>query len=251
MEQDIAIRRLMDLSKKSYNNSCYTFSDFLSLAQISDFYSIVNESIFGGYTIFGGYEDAERAMIRFGSEEELGYVMDFPIEVLKVEPLIKKFSDKLTHRDYLGAIMNLGITREKLGDIVMDGNDAYVIVEEQLSDYIIDNLTKVKHTSIIVKKSTSDNIKKNIKMVEKNIIAASCRIDGVIAKMVNVSREGAIELFRSKKVFLNGRLCENNSYQLKEGDIVTVRGFGKFIFEHISGTTRSGRYNITISTFES
>lgn len=249
MEQDIIIRRLYDLAKKAYNSSCFTFSDFLSASQLSDFYGIENDNIFKGYKIFGGYDNAERVMIRFGNEEELGYSVEFPIDVIRVEPLLKKFSDEFSHRDYLGALMNLGITRETLGDIILNDKTAYVIVNSKMSDFILDNLNKVKHTSVKAIISRESDINNTISFEEKNIIASSCRIDGVMSKVLNISRETSLNLFRNKKVFLNGRLYENNSYQLKAGDIISVRGYGKFIFECINKITKSGKFNIKINIY--
>jgi len=249
LEQEILKKRLYDLAKKSYNSSCFTFTDFLTPAEVSDFYGIANDEIFKGYTVFGGFDNAERVMIRFGNADEFGYEVDFPINILKVEPLIKKFSDDLNHRDFLGAIMNLGIARETIGDIILKNNTAYVMVSEKMTAYIIENLSRIRHTSVRVIQDNEADIDGTLELVEKRIIASSCRIDGVLSKLLNVSRTESIEIFREKRVFVNSRLCENNSYQLKNGDVVSVRGYGKFIFDEVGGITRSGRYNIYLRVY--
>jgi len=199
--------------------------------------------------VFGGYDEAERAVIRFGDESELGYSVDFPIMIVRIQPLIMKFSDKLSHRDILGAIMNLGITREMIGDIILKDNIAHVMVLDKMADYIVENLTKIKHTNVKAVIDNEADVSSQVQMAEKNIIASSVRIDGIVSKIYNLSRSESINLFRDKKIFVNSRSCENNSYQLKDGDVVSVRGYGKFIFDRTGSMTRSGRYNISIRIY--
>ena len=100
------------------------------------------------YQLGGGYQDAERVMLRFGGEELMGYEEEFPISCLKVSPVSAKFADVLTHRDYLGALMNLGIERDRLGDILIAGNEAFIFCTSSMADFITENLVKVKHTSV-------------------------------------------------------------------------------------------------------
>ena len=95
-------------------------------------------------------------MIRFGSPEELGYEEDFPIVTLKIAPKSEKFADKLTHRDFLGALMSLGIEREVLGDIVIRDNVGYLFAKEDIAEYIKDSLTEIKHTAVRI--NTADSL---------------------------------------------------------------------------------------------
>ena len=93
---------------------------------------------FISYEISGGYEDAERVIVRFGSEDELGYEEAYPITLLRIAPLQSKFADDLTHRDFLGSLMNLGIERDVLGDLLINEKCAYLFCKESVADYIID-----------------------------------------------------------------------------------------------------------------
>ena len=85
---------------------------------------------------------------------------------------------------------------------------------------------------------------------EKIILASSERIDGVIAKIYNFSRSQSIELFRGKKIYVNSRLCENNSYQLKPGDVISVRGFGKFVYNGVSYQTKKGKFSVNVGIYK-
>lgn len=241
--------RLKDLADRSYNNGVYTFSDFLGLQDISEFMEIEREVSFAGTQLYGGNDACERKMVRFGSEESLGYKEEFPIDVLKISPLMDKFSDDLTHRDFLGALMNLGIERDKLGDIFVKENKAYVYCLNSLSEYIVKSLTKVKHTS--VKVQVIDNLKElpSVDKHEVSVSVASERIDGVVAKVYNLSRNESAELFVAGKIFLNGRLMENESRKLVPGDVVSVRGFGRFEFVSLGGLSKKGKQYVTISVW--
>jgi RNA-binding protein YlmH len=242
-------KRLEELANKSYNNSQYLFTGFLSLAELGIYYSIERELSFVPVTAFGGTKDCERVMLRFGSEELCGYEETFPISCIEISPLIEKFGEELSHRDYLGALMNLGIERGTLGDIIIIGKTAYLFCTEQMTPYILDSLDKVRHTS--VRCQVAQNIPESTvtRLERKTLQVSTARTDSIIAKLYNMSRSESVELFRAKRVFVNGRLNENNSGQLKPEDKVSVRGFGRFKFIGVSGETRKGKLNVDVDMF--
>ena len=98
--------RIRELADKSYNQNQYTFTGFLGLAEQDALWQVEREVKFAGITLYGGREEAERKILRFGSEAELGYEQPFPICCIRIRPLSAKFADKLSHRDYLGALLN-------------------------------------------------------------------------------------------------------------------------------------------------
>ncbi len=250
MEADeLRKKRFRELAQKCYQNNQYTFTGFLGLADAADFYEIERELSYVPYTVWGGTEQAERVIIRFGSEQQLGYEEPFPIVCLKISPLAEKFADELTHRDYLGALMNLGIERDTLGDILLSEKTAWLFCMSSMAEYIKENLTRIKHTAVLCEEADSapDLTGKDIQ--ELKIQIASERIDGVIAKVYHLSRSEALELFRQKKIFVGGRLCENNSQLLKAGDTVSVRGYGKFEFAGETGISKKGKINALIKCY--
>ena len=111
--------RIKDLADKSFRQNVYTFTGFLGLSEQDLFWKMIQkgELSYAAHKLFGGYEEAERVIVRFGAEDDLGYEEDFPIVCVHIKPLIVKFADALSHRDFLGALMNLGIERSTLGDI--------------------------------------------------------------------------------------------------------------------------------------
>lgn len=242
-------KRLLELAEKSYRNNQYLFTNFLNLAEMNAFYEIEKEISYVPYTIFGGAENCERVMIRFGSEELFGYEEPFPICCIQAEPLMEKFADQFTHRDFLGAIMNLGIEREIVGDIAVKGKKAYIFCTEKIAPYIAENLVQVKHTSMNC--TIMEEIPEILKPVleKREVTAASERIDAVLGKLCNLSRSQSVLAFREKKVFVGGKQCENNSYQLKTGDVVTYRGFGKFVYEGKKYETKKGKVCVEVSAY--
>ena len=241
-------KRLLELAERSYKCSQYFFTGFLSSADISLLHETIDRTKHA-YQLWGGSETCERKMARFGDEESIGYEMPFPMEIIHIEPLIEKFSDEFSHRDFLGAIMNLGIKRETVGDIFISNKHGYVFVDDKISEYIIENLDKIRHTHVKVSKITSLPEEFSVKLKEVKLLVSSLRLDVVIAAKCKLSRNQSLELFRDKKVFLNERVCENNSYQVKTGDIISVRGYGKMIFKEISGETRKGRIYIQMEEY--
>lgn len=241
-------KRFMDLASKSYEQSCFAFTDFLGLAEQDAFHRVEREAQFAGFRLWGGLEGADRVMIRFGNPEELGYEVDFPITCIHIKPLIAKFADKLTHRDFLGALMNLGIERSVLGDIKVGDKEAYLFCKQEMAAFICENLTQVKHTNVCCKAEEYIPLpEEEPKVVTLQV--SSLRADAVIAKVINQSRSEVSARFTQGKVYLNGRLLEGNAKTLKETDVVNVRGEGKFILQAIEGETRKGKQCIKVAVF--
>lgn len=250
-KEDILLqKRFAELAKRSFSQNIYTFTDFLALPELDLFYQQEPQLRYAGVTAFGGARETDRKVIRFGNAEELGYEEEFPIVCIAIEPVIDKFAETLSHRDYLGALMNLGIGRENLGDIFIKEKTAYVFCLERISEYILDNLSQVRHTHVKLKiiNTFEESIQKEVE--EQIFTSASERIDGVVAKIYNFSRSQSIELFREKKIYVNSRLCENNSYQLKVKDIVSVRGFGKFVYEGVQYQTKKGKLSLKAGIYK-
>lgn len=248
-EEQLFRKRLLDLAEQSYRNCQYTHTAFLTQGEQEIYYQMLGELGNVESMLFGGVEGCERQVLRFGGTESLGYEMEFPICCIEVRPALEKFSDKLGHRDYLGALMNLGITRNSIGDIMQREKCAYLFCLDKVADYILENLTQIKHTSVKCKKRKEMPEAVMPQKEAVNLVVTSMRIDVIIAKLYHLSRSQSLNLFREKKIFVNGRQVENNSGVLKEQDTVSVRGYGKFICEGCSHMTKKGNLNIRVSRY--
>lgn len=241
---DFIQKRFEELSSRAALRYYTTFSDFLNMEEQSELLSLRLESPF---KLFGGYEGAERCVAAFGDDCENAV---FPISYIKIEPVAKKFADKLTHRDFLGSLMNLGIKRETLGDIIIKDNTGYLMCLDTVADFIVNDLTRIKHTS--VKCAAVGELPQGIqsKPVEQQEIVASLRIDVFVAAVYNLSRNAVKELFTQRKIFVNSALCENFSFIPKEGDIISVRGKGRFKYGETLGKTKKGRLIVRLFTYK-
>lgn len=246
----IQSQRFKELANRSYNNNQFTFTSFLSMAELAQFYDIERELVFACPKVYGGCEIAERKMVRFGNPDELGYEEEFPIVAVVIKPLISKFADKLNHRDFLGALMNLGIKRETLGDIFVKDNIACLFCSQSMSEYIVENLTRIKHTSVKVQVSEDVSDITAPVLEEKIIQVSSERIDAVVAKVYNLSRQDSLEMFPKGLIFLNGRQCTENAKQLKADDVISVRGMGKFSFAEIVNISKKGKSNCRVMIYK-
>ena len=242
-------KRFCELAKKSYTGAYFTFTDFLGLAEQGDFADIEREITGIKYTAFGGAEGAERVMIRFGDCEELGYEEEFPIVCIKAEPAAPKFADKLTHRDFLGALLNLGIERSTLGDIPIIDNIGYIFAKRDIAPFIISELTRIKRTDVRLSLVESLPEGELYRTEKRRIQTSGERIDALVAKLFGLSREESLGLFKRGLVFIDGRLCENNSKIPKTDSVISVRGYGRFVYKGYESTTKKGKLNIDIELY--
>lgn len=227
-----AEKRFNELYRRAYEKNYPCFTDFLNLDEQSTLARLHLPCV-----KFGGYENAERVIAAFGEAEE----DDFPITILKIAPQNKKFADALTHRDFLGGLMSLGIKRELIGDIIADGSTAYVFCINHIADYICDSLVKIRRTSVTVCKADvlPDGIIKPPQECE--ITVTSLRADAVISAAYRLSRRESAELFEHEKVFVNSRAVTSGAYKIKDGDIISVRGHGRIKYAETLRSTKKDR----------
>ncbi|MDF2589689.1 MAG: hypothetical protein K0S41_3530 [Anaerocolumna sp.] len=244
-EEQLLRKRISELARTADNKGINTFTDFFNLNEQSIFFSMKNELPNVNYDLFGGYEDAERKVLCFYGDDSVKAFCDY-IACIRILPLNKKFSDDLNHRDFLGAILNLGIDRSKIGDILVKEKEGYVFCETVISKFIMDSLDKVKHTNIRCELVSNDapDIKPNF--IEISGTVSSARLDSIIAVAFHSSRSSILGLIAGGKVFVDGRQIESNSYMLKENETISVRGYGKFIYKGIQNQSKKGRFYVTI-----
>lgn len=241
--------RLHELAERSFAQGIFTFTGFLGLGDQEIFWREEPALRYAGIKLYGGCEDADRVLVRFGDSAQLGYEAPFPVVCIHVAPMMEKFADELSHRDFLGALMNLGIDRSTIGDIRAGGKQAYLFCLESVAEHICSSLIQVKHTH--VKCRVADIIPQVMQEEPEtaNIQVQSLRVDAVLAKVYNMSREKSLELFRAGKVYVDGRLCENNSRLLKTGETVNARGYGKFTLRGEPRETKKGKLSVEAAVF--
>jgi len=191
----------------------------------------------------GFIEGSERRMISFNNI----YKSPFPMKLIKIQNT-SKFSN-LSHRDFLGGILSLGIERNKIGDLLVGENACYVPIHEDIESFIIYNIDKIAKVSCIAE--VVDNIETlpEITFEEVIILISSLRIDGVVSKIANVSRSKATSMIEQGKVLINYNKIKDKSYELKGEERITIRGFGKFIIGSSIGNSKSGKIKVIIKKY--
>ena len=136
----------------------------------------------------GFFEDAERRMISFNNE----YENPFPMKLIKIQNTSKFL--KLTHRDFLGGILSLGIERNKIGDLLVDKNICYVPVYDEIENFVVYNIDKISKVVCSAEVIEDFELLPKVNFKEEIILVSSLRIDGIISRIINVSRSSAVTM---------------------------------------------------------
>lgn len=245
-------KRLIDLSRQAQRKGIVLFSDFLSLNE----QTILQQNkdlLESSYEMSGGYEYAERQMVAF-IPDALFYEWDYPMKCVRVLPAYPKFAENLSHRDVLGALMSLGIERSRIGDLIVDAqakeNEIFFFAEDGIAPYIMDTLTSIRHTVVTLELLDDYRIDYVPHFQEKEAIVTSNRLDAVIAAICKISRSASLQLIQEGKIFVNGAESLHNTYYCKQGDVLSIRGFGKVRFGETLGVTKKDRIRFSYQLFD-
>lgn len=251
------IARIKDLARRADKLGLLFQTSFLSLPEQNLFYSLLKDdkqNLFNGvyFYLIGPIKDCERKVLFFSkellTEMEQAELLD-NFSCILVSPKNKKFADKLTHRDFLGALMSLGLERELFGDIYTDGLDGYIYVLKQAEEIVLNELAKVKHTVVDTKIVPLSSCPFTDRFEEKRIVVSSLRIDCLIKEVFHLSRKESQFLISQELVFIDSRTVKNNSYQVKENEVISVRHKGKFTFLRSLKETSKNRLVVLIKLY--
>lgn len=153
--------------------------------------------------------------------------------------------DGLSHPDVLGSLMSLNLSRESIGDIVINDNKCEFAVLKEEASFIKFNLNKIKrqHVDINFKEDSKLSITKDSFKLMTGFVS-SLRLDNIISEFVNISRSKAKSLIRSKNVKVNFEIIENPGKNIKEDSMISIRKEGRFIFNQVLGVSKKGNYHI-------
>ena len=247
-EESMLQKRLIELSRMAYNRGIVTFSDFLNLNELNILHTTPKNMFLSQYKTYGGYDLSERQMVAF-LPDALYYDYEYPVRIIEIRPLNKRFAEELTHRDYLGAVMNLGIERCKLGDIIVEEGRALLFVKEEMAEYIAEHLTQIRHTSVATTFTAEFNSDYEPDYEELKGTVPSIRLDTVLSIAYPLSRRKLTALIEGARVFVNGKLVTSNGYRLKENDMISVRKMGRIAYMGILSETKKGRYMISVRKY--
>lgn len=241
-------KRISELAHTCYQRDVTSYTDFLTLNEQTIFHSLRREMPPVSYMLTGGYETAERKIVCFLSSYEDEATVS-PISIIKAGPVDLRFAAPLTHRDYLGALMNLGIERGMLGDILMDETGCFIFCLSKMADYITGELKKVGHTLVNCQIVSDPELQIVPKYEDVSGSVASPRLDNLVSLAFKTSRSKAVPYIEGEKVFIDGKMVSSPGASLKGGEIVSVRGLGKFLYVGIENQTKKGRLYVTVKKY--
>lgn len=198
------------------------------------------------FSLCGLSEGCEKNMVAVLPKAFPREELYFPVKYFKITNR-SKFKD-LEHKHYLGTIMSLGIKRELMGDLIVEENCCYGIISDEIFEFLVDNLKEVGRNPVIVVEVEKEEIPqlKFEKIVDS---VSSIRLDNLVSVMINNSRNKGLELIENGDVSVNYTVEKEKNRSLKEGDIITIRKKGKFIFEQILGENKKGKIRILLKKF--
>ena len=239
-------KRITELYERSRVRGIYVYTPFLSPSEQAETTAVCGSK---NVSFYGGADFAERKIARYGSPEELGYDEEPPITVLEIICCAGKFASSLSHRDYLGAILNLGSEREKVGDIFVNGQFCYVVTTEIPAEMIKKELLRVGREQVAVE--CAEEIPEDFapKTEEKETIVTSFRADVFVCAVWNLSRSDGQKLFEKQFVSIDGKIPAGGDKELKQGSVVTARGYGKFRVGETLGKTKKNNFAVKIERY--
>ena len=253
-EDKMCLAQVHDKIENSKKRSKIESTDFLDMYQLSLVRSYLKKNNIINYTLYGGYEEAERKILIAYPENEDEIVIKKQSEEL-VKIVRVKLPDeekgKYSHRNYLGGIIKLGLKREKVGDIVVSPEGADIIVVKEFAKILaneLPSLTRFQNSNITIH-NINELQKQEIRVEDVKIIVPSLRLDTVVSDLARTSRNKAVQIIKQERVFINGQNEIKVSKQLKLEDILTIRGKGRFVIKEIVGTTRSGRQIVRVEKY--
>ena len=247
-EERVLLAHILDKCEQSRQRNIPAATDFLSPAEQRAAQDLLHAAaIHEGYAFRGGYERAERKMLFF--------LPDWQEEADESESMTAlrctyRKEDTLTHRDFLGSLMAQGITREKLGDILVSEGSCDLIVSRDIAPYLLQNVTSAGRVKLSVSEIELSGLNiPELKVKEIRDTVSSLRLDSVLAVGFSLSRGKAAEAVTSGKVQVNWTDCQKPDRPVAQGDTLTLRGLGKCVLEEVGHQTKKGRVFVTLKRY--
>jgi len=224
-------------------------TDFLDPRQSFIIESLANRN--GGVSVVfdGGYEGAERKRALIGPDYRRSEPGEADVGLLSITSGDAKFS-RLQHSDFLGSLLGLGIKRDKIGDIHVGDDSCHCLVADEIIDFVNSNLQYVNRVFVSTETLPLDRIQVAAQALEEmNLTVASLRLDGIVSDVYRLSRAKVMDPIKAGRCKVNWKPEADPSKALKEGDVVSFQGFGRFRLVTVEGETKKGRIRLKIGKF--
>ncbi len=202
--------------------------------------------VMSGYVVFGGYDGAERCQLHFLPD----WAWEPETDSIRAVRCTWYRGETPNHRDFLGSLMGLGLTRETIGDILVSENSADVLVSSGIADFLLTNWTAAGRIHLQTKEISLSQVhipQSKTKTIRDTV--PSLRLDNVVASGFSISRGKAAEAISGGRVQLNWTSCLKADHPVAQGDTISLRGLGKCVLESIGNETKKGRIFVTVKRF--
>lgn len=248
-EEKAFVDRAMEWIERSALQHELKRTDFLDPRQAQILTMLANRNPDVGIRLDGGYAEAERKRAFIAPDYRN---LDDESAGISVLAASASGASQLEwdHGDFLGALLGLGIKRDRIGDIHVHDDFAHVIVAEEIADYLNIHLRQVHRLNVLTEVLPLSQLKTVlVKLEEMSLTVASMRLDGIASDVYRISRSKMVDMIRAGRCRVNWKTEENPSEQLKEGDTVSFKGFGRFRVLEVDGVTKKGRIRVKIGKF--
>lgn len=244
-EDKALIAKVEEQANRCFERSITQFTDFLDMRQLDVAKGALKQFGLSQLKSYGGFENAERTVLCISQNDDISFD-DFPVCCIKVEYNSHK---KLTHRDFLGAILSLGIKREKIGDISVSDNCAYIAAAKIISVALMNELSTVGSCAVSCELCDSfpSSVKADLSSIRASV--SSLRLDSVVSAAIKQSRQNTQNIIRRCGVKLNCREIFAPDAKVFENDIFSIKGYGKFVLSEVLGQSKKGKTIIIINKY--
>lgn len=244
-EDRLIAGRTLDLVRQTLQTADPQSMGFLNPAEQDVARAVLHRIPDVRYVMYGGYRGAERKRVIVMPSYFLNEYLDYQIGAIEIVP--ETDGEAVTHGDYLGAILALGLNRDKVGDIVVCADRAQVFVDSALEQHIETTLTRVGRFRATARSIDPDRVEvvpERVEEIERTV--ASLRLDSVAAAGYSTSRTHMTKEIKARRVKLNWNLVLKPDIEVQVGDVISMAGRGRVVLEEVLGETRKGRVRIRL-----
>jgi len=240
--------RALELLTQTERKQAMRLTDFLDPRQVQILRSLRSQVRDVNVSVEGGYPGAERVRALIHPEYMPVEPEDYQLTLVEIKGN-QRFV-KLEHRDIMGALLHVGLKREKFGDILLHDGRCQFIAAREIIDYVRMQVTQIHRIPVVMEEVSWDKLLvPEEKLVEKTVTVSSPRVDALVGEVYHLSRAKALIPIRAGKLKVNWQVVDDPSHQVEAGDVVSLAGFGRFRVLEVGGQTRSGRLRIQVGIY--
>lgn len=248
-DEQAFIDQVIDWIAQVENQYAPYLTSFLNPRQLFIVQAVIGQYEDIEHQVFGGYDEAEQQRVLLYPPYYEPTAADFEISLVEIN-YPTKFAE-LTHGQILGSVLGAGIARDTLGDIINDQERWQFFIDEKMKDFIFMQVDHIGRTAIhLEERALKEKVATTSKWESKELVVSSLRIDVVLARALNLSRNRAKKLIKDQRIKINWVDIERPDLELEAYDIVSIRGYGRLQIREQLGTTRKENIVLNIGIID-